>query len=70
MEKVVDRPVPDRKKAAIKAGVFLLFIVVAIFVVKFTPVKNYLNQASLKQFLDSAGFWAPLAYIVFYAAGV
>ena len=70
MQEAIDRPAPDRKKAAGKAAVFLLFIVAAIILVKFTPVKNYLNQASLKQFLDSAGIWAPVAYIVFYAAGV
>ncbi len=70
MRKAIDRPAFGRKKAAAKAAVFLLFIVAAIILVKFTPVKNYLNQASLKQFLDSAGIWAPLAYIAFYAAGV
>ena len=70
MQEALDRPLPDKKKAAAKAVVFLLFIVAAVFMVKFTPVKNYLNQASLKQFLDSAGIWAPMAYIAFYAAGV
>jgi uncharacterized membrane protein YdjX (TVP38/TMEM64 family) len=60
----------NKHKAAIKASIFFLFIVVAILVVRFTPIKGYLTAENLQRFLDNAGFYAPLLYIIFYAAGV
>ena len=59
-----------RKKAVIKAIFLLIFIVVAIFLVRFTPARNYLTAEALGQFLETAGFWAPLFFIFIYAAGV
>ena len=58
------------RKALVKALVFLAFILAAIALVKFTPIQNYLTADALGRFLDSAGYWAPLAFIVIYAAGV
>lgn len=60
----------SRKKALIKASVFVVFIVAAVWVVRFTPVKDYLTAEALGLFLDQAGIWAPVAYMVLYAAGV
>lgn len=54
----------------IRASIFLLFIVLAIYVIRFTPVKDYLNQEALGRFLDSVGFWAPLIFMLIYAVGV
>jgi uncharacterized membrane protein YdjX (TVP38/TMEM64 family) len=59
-----------RKKAVVKALVFLAFIVAAIYVVRFTPVKEYLTAEALRHFLDTAGLWAPVAYMLIYAVGV
>jgi uncharacterized membrane protein YdjX (TVP38/TMEM64 family) len=56
--------------AAVKAGLFVLFIVTAIVIVRYTPIKNHLNAEALSGFLKLAGVWAPLAYVVIYAAGV
>ncbi len=58
------------KKAAIKATVLVIFIVVAIYLVRFTPLKHHLNAKSLGVFLEASGFWAPLVYILIYAIGV
>jgi uncharacterized membrane protein YdjX (TVP38/TMEM64 family) len=58
------------RKALVKALFFLAFILVAIALVKFTQIQNYLRADALGRFLDSAGYWAPLAFIVIYAAGV
>jgi uncharacterized membrane protein YdjX (TVP38/TMEM64 family) len=44
--------------------------VAAIFLVRFTPIKNYLTADALGRFLDGAGFWAPLIFILIYAVGV
>ena len=67
----VDSNMPgNRKKALMKAIFLLVFIVAAIFLVRFTPIKNYLTAEALGRFLDGAGFWAPLIFILIYAVGV
>ncbi len=59
-----------RGRAAVKAALLVVFIAAAVYVVRYTPVRGYLNAASVGRFLDAAGFWAPLVFIVFYAVGV
>jgi uncharacterized membrane protein YdjX (TVP38/TMEM64 family) len=56
--------------AAIKASILLAFIVAAVVMVRFTPVRELLNAERLAVFLDQSGFWAPLLYIGVYVAGV
>lgn len=56
--------------AGIKAAVLVLFIIVAVFIVRFTHVKEFLTADRLGQFLEQAGLLAPLAYITVYAVGV
>jgi len=63
-------PAKTKKGAVLKALVFLAFILAAIYVVRFTPVKAYLTAEALGRFLDSAGIWAPIAYMAVYATGV
>ena len=70
MEAAEQQPAGSRNKAIVKAALLALFILGAIILVRFTPVKDYLNAAALGQFLDAAGFWAPLVFIVIYTAGV
>jgi uncharacterized membrane protein YdjX (TVP38/TMEM64 family) len=71
MEEVMkSTPEGSKKKAMVKAFIFLLFIVVAIFTIKFTPVKDYLTAEALGNFLETAGIWAPVVYMVIYALGV
>jgi uncharacterized membrane protein YdjX (TVP38/TMEM64 family) len=60
----------SRKKALLKAAVLLVFIVFVVFVARFTPVREYLTAEELGRLLEGAGLWAPLAYMVLYAAGV
>lgn len=57
-------------RALIKAATFLGFIIAAIVVIRFTPVRDYLTAEQLGTFLNSSGLWAPLVYIVIYAVGV
>ena len=65
------QPVPGaRRSVFIKAGLFLVFIVSAIVVVRYSPLKNHLTAEALQQYLNAAGIWAPLVFIVVYAAGV
>ena len=60
----------NRSRAVFKAGGFLLFIIGAIVLVRFTPIRQYLTVDSLGRFLDSTGIWAPVVYIILYAAGI
>jgi len=60
----------NRGQAVIKALILLVFIVLAIIVVRFTPVRNYLTADALGNFLDAVGLWAPLVFIMIYAVGV
>lgn len=68
-----DTPPPNpggRRSAMIKAGLFLLFIVAAIGLVRYSPVKNYLTAEALQQFLNTVGIWAPVVFMLVYAGGV
>ena len=70
MELTANKLADRRNKAWVKALIFVAFIVGAIILIRFTPIKNYLTAESLGSFLDAAGFWAPLVYMVLYAGGV
>ena len=70
MEIVSNEISNSRSKSVLKAVIFLAFIVTAIILVRFTPIKDYLTVEALGRFLEVAGLWAPFAYIVIYAAGV
>jgi len=63
-------PTANRSKAGLKAGIFILFIIGAIVLVRFTPVKNYLTAQALGAFLETAGIWAPVLFMAIYAVGV
>ena len=54
----------------VKASILAAFIIVAIYVIRFTPVRAFLTQEALSRFLEAAGIWAPLAFILVYALGV
>jgi uncharacterized membrane protein YdjX (TVP38/TMEM64 family) len=64
------RPAKRRKKELFKALFFLAFILGAIYVIRFTPVRSLLTQDALERFLESMGGWAPLIFVLTYAAGV
>jgi uncharacterized membrane protein YdjX (TVP38/TMEM64 family) len=69
-EAVIKEPAKSRKKGTIKALFFAIFIIAAIYVVRFTPVRQFFTQEALSQFLENAGFWAPLTFMLVYAAGI
>ena len=70
MEEVMQPTVNNRKKAVIKALILAAFIIGAILLVHLTPLKGYLTADALGRFLDFAGFWAPVIFILIYAAGI
>ena len=60
----------SRSKAVIKAAILVVFIFGAVLLVRFTPVKSYLTAEALGQFLDAAGFWAPVVFVFIYTLGI
>ncbi len=70
MEEVMQQTVNNRKKAVLKALILAAFIIGAIMIVHLTHLKAYLTADALGHFLDMAGFWAPMVFILVYAAGV
>ncbi|MGA2027491.1 MAG: TVP38/TMEM64 family protein [Syntrophobacteraceae bacterium] len=60
----------NRRGAAIKAAFLFAFVITAIVLVRFTPLKEYLRADSLGILLKTAGIWAPVAYVLIYALGV
>lgn len=54
----------------LKALGLVVFIAAGILLVRFTPVKGYLTAEALGGLLDAAGIWAPILFILIYAAGV
>jgi len=60
----------SRKIEMIKASILVAFIIGAIYVIRFTSVKEFLTRESLNRFLEAAGPWAPLAFMVVYTAGI
>lgn len=63
-------PSVNRSKAALKAFIFIGFIIGAVILVRYTPVKDYLTADALGNFLQTAGIWAPALFILIYAVGV
>jgi len=70
MERLVGQKEKKRRAGVVKAILLLLFIVGAVVLVRFTPVKDFLTPTRVNEFLEGMGFWAPLIYIFFYALGV
>jgi uncharacterized membrane protein YdjX (TVP38/TMEM64 family) len=64
------KPAKSLKRAMIKALALVVFMLVAIYIVRFTPVREFFTQKALRDLLIGAGFWAPLLFVLVYAIGV
>jgi uncharacterized membrane protein YdjX (TVP38/TMEM64 family) len=58
------------RRTVVKAAALAVFIIAAVFVFRFTPVKGFLTAEVLGALLKRAGVWAPLAFVIVYTAGV
>lgn len=54
----------------VKLLIFIGFIILAVYLVRFSPLKDNFTSEALGRFVAEAGFWAPLAFIAVYAVGV
>ena len=70
MEETARQPTKKTSNALIKAAILAAFIVGAVCLIRFTSIKNYLTVEVLGRFLETAGIWAPVVYIIMYAVGV
>ena len=70
MEEAVRDEGGTRTKAVIKASILAAFIVSSICIMRYTPLGGYLTPEALGHFLDAAGLWAPLVFVLVYAVGV
>jgi uncharacterized membrane protein YdjX (TVP38/TMEM64 family) len=70
MEAVGQQTEKKPRKALMKALGLVAFIAVAIYIIRFTSIRSYLVPEALGRFLEMAGIWAPVLYIVIYAVGV
>ena len=48
--------VPSRKSAAIKALFLVAFVIVAIYIIRFTSAREFFTEKALNQFLDRAAW--------------
>ncbi|MFW6332772.1 MAG: TVP38/TMEM64 family protein [Thermodesulfobacteriota bacterium] len=62
----------DQKKSMVfaKAAILILFIAAGIYLVRFSPAKQYLTTEQLGLLVESVGLWAPLIFVFLYAIGV
>ncbi|TET92474.1 MAG: TVP38/TMEM64 family protein [Desulfobacteraceae bacterium] len=70
MELATQQTVKSRSRAILKAGIFLAFIILAISLIRFTPIKNYLSAQAMGRFLEMTGYWAPVLFVLIYTIGV
>jgi uncharacterized membrane protein YdjX (TVP38/TMEM64 family) len=70
MQETPSQSSSKHSKAMIKAIILAVFIALAIYVIRFTPVKEFLTREVLGQLLNVVGIWAPLIFMLVYAAGI
>ena len=64
------KPGGNVNKVVIKAVALLAFVIAAVILVRFTPVKELLTADRMGTVLETAGLWAPLLFVLIYAVGV
>jgi uncharacterized membrane protein YdjX (TVP38/TMEM64 family) len=60
----------SKNTALLKVSLLILFIGVSIYLVRFSPARQYFTTEQLGLVLEAAGLWAPLLFVFIYAAGV
>ena len=58
------------KKGAGKAVMFVLFIVAAVIIFRYTPISEWIDPQRLRELVENFGVWSPLVFILIYAVGI
>jgi uncharacterized membrane protein YdjX (TVP38/TMEM64 family) len=59
-----------RRPGIVKVVTLVIFIIIAIVIVRFTPLGIYMTPKRLHALLKATGIWAPVVFIILYAVGV
>ena len=70
MKAATQEPTKGGKRAMTKASILVVFVIVAVYVIRFTSVKEFLTREALGRFLEAAGLGAPLVFVLVYTAGI
>ncbi|MEN6441347.1 MAG: TVP38/TMEM64 family protein [Syntrophobacter sp.] len=62
--------ISEKNWARFKIIILALFVVLALLSIRFTRVGELFSPGVLRTYVDAAGLWAPLAFILFYSTGV
>ena len=68
--RTIGPPVSSKKKAIVEGLFLVVFIVGAIYVLRFTPAHACLTAETLGDLLDSLGIWVPIAYMTIFSVGL
>ncbi len=58
------------KKSFIKVSILAVFTLLAVVMVRFTPMSGFLTADHLGRLLQTTGFWAPMVFMAIYALGI
>jgi uncharacterized membrane protein YdjX (TVP38/TMEM64 family) len=70
MKEAEKKPEKRSRGTVIKAAVLVLFILGAVYAVRYTPLKEFLTLERMRRLLDTSGFWAPVIFVLIYTAGI
>ena len=69
-QQVVGHDNNKKGSALVKMALLVMFIAAAIYLVRFSPARQYLTAQQLGLFLNSVGIWAPVMFVFIYVVGV
>jgi uncharacterized membrane protein YdjX (TVP38/TMEM64 family) len=55
--------------AMLKAALLVFFVITAVIMVRFTPVKELFTADKLGSYLEYTGYWGPLLFMLIFAVG-
>ena len=65
-----DEPADKRKRGVLKISILLAFVLLSFYIVRYTSLKDFLTADHVGRALDQAGIWAPVFFVLLYAAGI
>lgn len=60
----------NNNKSYYKAILLIIFIVITIYLVRYSPISQYLNKTYIQEFVAGFGTFGPIIFILIYAIGI
>jgi uncharacterized membrane protein YdjX (TVP38/TMEM64 family) len=70
VERTIEQTKKNSRWVLVKALILFAFIILAVCLFRITSATSFLTPEALAYFLEISGFWAPLLFILIYAASV